>query len=372
MDNKNTNEKKSNISADMFEVHTMKKDIEGLANVAEPPNSSPTRDSSAPRDKKDNIHKNVPQHPSANPFLENGEERDGSLRERSTFGARKPDKIDSEKINYSPADIAPKSQKTNVPPVKKKNSVLMSMIIFVIVFLCGVAGFGFYLWQKNAESDITIAPDEDTTIMTNDELLSDAPVAEEVYLTTVPNYFSFDVESPDAQTQITTELNMIEQKLGTSDIDVPVSFVVTDQNDYPVSFHVFALSTGMKVPTAVSAALEEGFEVYAYNDQLNGVRFAFAIDVKNINGLQEALAGSESELPQAFNIVLDNMDTTPSAMTFKDSTYNTHPIRYVNLDPQESYSIDYTITNQKFVIGTSKETLRAVLDLIKSQTTFAR
>ena len=126
----------------------------------------------------------------------------------------------------------------------------------------------------------------------------------------------------------------------------------------------------MSFPEDVLSALEENFELYAYDDPAAGVRFGFAIDVKNGVSLPQALTARELLLPQSFDSVIEKNKISANPVVFHDSTYSGQAIRYTNLNPEETYSIDYTVMNNKLVVGTSKDTLRVIVDAIKNSTTY--
>ena len=99
------------------------------------------------------------------------------------------------------------------------------------------------------------------------------------------------------------------------------------------------------------------------------MRFGFVIDAKSADILQTAVVANETTLPEAFNPFLNGLGSTAVNVIFADSSYKTHPIRYFNLNATEAYSVDYTINNVQWVVGTSKNTMRAILDVMKVDNT---
>ena len=63
-------------------------------------------------------------------------------------------------------------------------------------------------------------------------------------------------------------------------------------------------------------------------------------------------------------LFLDTSFTAPKAVSFNSSNYANTQIYYLNLATMQNQplSIDYTIFNKKLIIGTSKMTLRSILD----------
>ena len=348
-------------AARIFEVHTMKKD------VLNPPTGKNVN-TVLPKEEQSFFAKSAqPKQEEINPFLDT---QDQSVQKEKTTFMSGPKVPPMEKINQLPSDIAKNASlplKKQVPPQKSKNTLHIVMIIFVVVFLVGAIAFGGYLLMGQRVADVTEDTLQEQPSTVNDT--QQATVKDtEIYSKDLPNYFSFDVESQTTKSDITTELNTIKNNLQQSDIQEPISFIVTDQKENPVSFHVFAISAGLSIPQEIMASLEENFEIYAYKDATNGVRFGFVIDIKNVKLLQDNLKIKENEIPKGITLILDGMDTTPTTVVFKDSAYNTYAIRFANLDATETYSVDYTISGQRFIVGTSKSTLRAMLDDIKKET----
>jgi hypothetical protein len=381
----------------VFEVHTMQSDNEAKTSQSTtmkkgtpPPaiasatlNQQP-KTSSLPQ--KNNI-KSVPV--AENPFLSESantvqENEEGSFAPGKT-------KEPVERINYTPDDIVSKGKDKKKPKKakKQKKSMGIIMIILVIIFLLGAVGFAayFFLFNKPSvpiedESNNSIEENQDVSVedMPQDNIIDDAKQividvpdetesTQQTYSTELPNYFSFDVESSTSEADIATELTTIATNIQKQDITEPISFIVTDANNNPVSFNVFAMSSGITLAQDILSALEEDFELYAYSDGINGVRFGFVIDAKNADTLQTALTANETTLPEAFDPFLNGMGATAVNVVFADSAYKTHPIRYFNLNATETYSVDYTINNLQWVVGTSKNTMRAILDVMKTDTT---
>ncbi|MFA5986458.1 MAG: hypothetical protein WC819_03880 [Parcubacteria group bacterium] len=356
----NKTKKSDNTTIDpayVFEVHTMKKDATTMPKTSQEKNEG-KMESKGTFGKNEQLQQNL----AANPFL------DAQEQSSTDPFANTPKKEQQERINQVPSDMVQEGvplplKKPSTPP-QKKNSLHSVMIVFVVLFLIGAMLFGGYLlMNRRAPVEIDL-PVEETVV--DDKVVS--PEESHAYALDLPNYFSFDVESATAKNDIASGLKTIKGNMQNSDIQEPVKFIVTDAHNNPVSFHVFAISSGINLPQEIISSLEENFEIYAYKDPSYGVRFGLAIDTKNVNLLQESLKTKESELPKSLALFFDNLIVVPQSAIFNDSTYNTHPIRYTNLDQSESYSVDYTINGQRLIVGTSKDTLRAMLDDIKNDT----
>lgn len=366
-----------------FEVHTMHSDNAtgqkqpiknaapaALAGVAMQQQTKPQ----APTPQKNK------QSADQNPFLTENSPASKQDTQKGSFAPGKQ-KEPKERINYNPDDIVSKGKDIDKKTTKKQKKPMKTiMIMLVILFIFGAIGFGAYIFLfdnntststteiSNTDNSPVEIPDnmeeDESTIAENPDIVESV---EQMYSTKLPNYFSFNVESPTSADEIAMELDTIATNIQDQDITEPLSFIVTDSNNNPVSFHIFAMSAGITLSQDVLSALEEDFEIYAYSDTINGVRFGFVIDAKNASTLQTALLANEATLPMAFDIILNGMGTSATDVVFNDSTYNTHPIRYFNLDATESYSVDYTINDLRWLIGSSKNTMRAIIDSLKGK-----
>ncbi len=387
---KNTAQQKKHV----FQVHTMQSDNKlKITNQDDSKIASSAKDNKLSKmhqnqavSKKQEASNNFKQ--STNPFLTEDVSETTQNSKKGLFAPQKQDKT-IEKINQTPADIAPQKKKIkNGSPTNQKKIVHIIMMIFIILFLIGIVGFGIYMLKFNIhrtvdnvnipsdtiKDDVQIndnTDDANTDNLSSDESIKSKELAEQMYAIDLPNYLSIDVESENVKQDIDTELKIIAQNMQKQDIKKPVSFIVTDKNSNPLSFNVFAISAGMNVPQDIGASLEESFEIYAYNDELKGVRFGFVIDIKDIQSFQTAVLANETKLPNLFNIILDNLGMSATDVIFKDSSYKTHPIRYYNLNSTETYSIDYTINNKQWVVGTTKDALRAIVDSVNTGTKFS-
>lgn len=386
----------------IFQVHTMHTDNEARATKSvDSKTASPSKGNNLPHVKKEQtaLQKQSSQsrgskqskQQTSNPFLASDVPKNTDAK-KGTFapGAQKKT---VEKINQTPADIASskKISKKKHGGTQKK-MIYIIMIVFIILFLLGAVGFGVYMLKFNTQQisdDVIVADDtmdmpieievDDTDNNINIDVdtekipgnieVEGTESVEQLYATNLPNYFSIDVESTTTQQDIATELKTIAQNMQKQDMTGPISFIVTDQNSNPVSFHVFSMSAGMNIPQDILISLEEGFEIYAYNDGMKGVRFGFVIDAKDVETLHTAILASETNLPKLFDIVLNDLGTSATGIVFNDNSYETYPIRYYNLNEEESYSIDYTINNKSWIIGTTKNTLRAIIDSLKEAET---
>lgn len=251
----------------------------------------------------------------------------------------------------------PKKEAPEGPIISKKphwGRVIAGVLTAIILIVFGAGG---YLFWVNRKASLSIQ----NTQVTEPPVV-EVELEEAVFSADKPNYLSVDVESA-SPASIGATLNGIAQKMEKSIIDVPVEFVVTDSNNNPLAFSIFARLAGLKFSPEFLNTLEEGFSLYVFSDKGN-IRLSLAIDLKNRAEAVSSLLRDESNLTGNLSPLFLGVAVSNEAKFFNDGNYKGFLVRYENLDSLGTISIDYTFTGSQFVLGTSKDTLRAVLDKI--------
>lgn len=265
-------------------------------------------------------------------------------------------------------------------PSSSSNKLLkIFIVVFVVIVLVlgGVYGV-FILKGKNAAEDSVeneVTADEqatedlgvNTTTPTTDVATQDETTTEQTskvrYSEEFLNYLSIDTESESVLTDIQNELDVIRMNLPSQDFSEPITFIITNKQNKPISFSDFAVYADMGMPSDVLLALDDRFEIYAYNDFSTGVRFGFRVDVKNAEILQTALETNATSIPPTSLIFFKNFSINPDLeLKFNNGSYNNYAVKYLNLNESETNSIDYIVDGNRWVLGTSQKTLRAIVD----------
>jgi hypothetical protein len=375
---KKTNKTTNKVSKHVFEVHTMESDNK-LKQAQNLNKENLNKEKMSVSNKKKMPASSVNEKNKStdeNPFLNAGSKQSLAGQKGSFAPKANSEKVGAEKINFDTKDIAPQT-KTNVNKQKKSSlgKVMGFFVVLILIIGIGAVVYYFMFSDLNKQTDdLVLENPNNTENEVNNETLLEEDVdefmdekemeseMEQIYSTELPNYFSFDVENVNTEEHIASEMQLIATNMKEQGIDGPISFIITDTNSNPVSFNVFAMSAGIKLPMSISSLLEESFELWAYNDFENGVRFGFVVDTKSEEELKDALLLEEVNLPLALDPILNGFGADATDVVFKDSVYNTYSIRYYNLNKEESYSVDYGVANNKWVVGTTKKTLRAILD----------
>jgi len=344
-----------------FEVHTLQSD-----NAAR--KSQPQQNAQASHDTPLPTPSSPKQSSEPNPFLSDTLSAETDGIGKNTFAPTSSS--EQEKINYAISDISPELQDAPQSTEQKKSSwkkiLLITAGILLIFFVAG--GAYYYISTQKQE---TPSPTPDTPREPEIPTLQEDPTPEpSTYSLNMPNYFTIDLASPSVATEITTQLSTIRTQLSQQSPTDPVIFIVTDSTTTPISFHQFAIAAKLGLTEDILSVLDKNFELYAYSDPEIGIRFGLVVDIKDPLVLQSTLVTQEHLLPQTLAPFLSSEVISTHPIVFQDNTYYNKPLRYTNLNEEETYSIDYAIFNKQWLIGTSKNTLRAIFDTLHEKTSY--
>lgn len=187
-----------------------------------------------------------------------------------------------------------------------------------------------------------------------------API-EPPYALDKPNYLSVDTETVTAAS-LRELLRQSGERMQGAKVTKPVEFLLTDKNNNPIAFTRFAYLMKLELKPEVLPLLGESFSLYLYNDagqSMVGLGLSLA---ENVTGESLLALQKEGTLPFAFRMFLYDGLAVPKEGVFRSGLYQAQGVRYVNIDASKNISFDYALRGKSWFIGTSKETLRAILD----------
>jgi len=258
------------------------------------------------------------------------------------------------------SETSPAPQSINAQPSSGGGKRVLLSVVSVLI-LCSVIAGGYFYWKTRSSQQIAQAPPQ--PIVTPQEPPQEPvqinPLSEK-YSSQNPNYLSIDAAAATPES-IRILLKTTADEVGQSGLTVPIEFTVTDTNNNPVAFHIFCALAKIDLPANLLSALKDTFSLYVFSDASN-VRVGLSVDLKNKTTATAEIKALENKLPVILSPLLLEDGATPQSPAFKDGSYTGLPIRYMNLDQSSTLSIDYTVNETAFIIGTSKDTLRAILD----------
>ncbi|MDO8566393.1 MAG: hypothetical protein Q7S04_04425 [Candidatus Moranbacteria bacterium] len=246
---------------------------------------------------------------------------------------------------------------------KRNNQTLLVAGIVILTLAIISAGVFYFYSQRNQGEISPLSPDETSNIP---EKIAEVPSKEPLLALDKPNYLSFNTETVSPE-DIKKILSQAALRVKAGNITRPVEFLVTDQNNNPLAFNRFAFLLKLNLAPDVAALANEAFSLYAYNDA-SRVRFGLALTFKDAPAAALAIAKVENTLPSAFEaLIFEPNIQIPKEVSLSSGTYNQFTIHFVNIDNSQNVSFDYVLDGNQWFIGTSKNTMHAILDAYARQ-----
>lgn len=251
---------------------------------------------------------------------------------------------------------------SNNPKTKWGKIIMIAVTIFVI--LISGAG-GYYFWITKQETAIAPAETIESKAPPVEEK-SNEPEEVQVPKVNNPSYFVLDAKTPD-KTRLKSFSDKYFAEVVALKTSAPKEFITVDSNNNPVNFKDFMDSAGITFSPTLLLNLKDTFSLFLYNDS-GSPKIGLAIDSKNDIELKSLMLKEESALAKELSPMFLLSDYT-TGKSFAASNYGGAEIRYQNIISPEKLSIDYTIYKNRLMIGTTKLTLRAMIDLLNTEMT---
>lgn len=260
-------------------------------------------------------------------------------------------------------------------PTEKRSIFIIGGMVIVILLLVSAGGYYYFFIAGKQITKFTVP--EDIVQKYPPKVAEDIP-KELPYALNKANYLSINTEVVSL-VDIQKILLQVASQIKESSTTQPVEFLITDQNNNPIAFNRFAFLLKLEIIPDILALIDETFSLYVYNDAGN-VRLGLDLKLKDQTAVLSAIPKIESTLPYAFRaLILDQNVNIAKAIPFKSNTYSPRlrtmpgqdkasnkqiPLRYANIDVSHNWSIDYALANNHWYIGTSRNTLRTLLDTL--------
>lgn len=326
---------------------------------------------------------NTSSKPLVNPFSEEGEEL-SQIHTEETKPTENPFGVAPQPRKDIPGEFSRSLNMTSgVSPTilegellvdhsqRKRGLIVIIGIVAIMLLLVSAGAYYYFVTSKQASEPL--APQ---AAVQNDPGQATKNVQKELpYALDKPNYLSINTEtvSPlDIQKTLLQAAFLIQE----ASIMQPVEFLITDQNNNPIAFNRFVFLFNLDIAPDALTLIDEPFSLYIYNDA-GSMRLGLDLTLKDQATILATLPKIESTLPYAFRaLILESNVTVLKNIEFHSGVYsprsqtalNDGPVgqkvslRYANIDSRQGWSMDYAITNNHWYIGTSKNTLRALLD----------
>jgi len=254
-------------------------------------------------------------------------------------------------------------------PQSKRSSCMSYIFIILIVLI--IAGGGYYYWMSQSpdanNSLVEIGKDTYNDLINGEsdsatDTTENQGTAEE-YSETLPHYILLDTQSETAIEDFSSEIQTITANMMSQKPLGAISFIVTDESGAPLSFDRFALITGITLSPDVLAQIDESFLLYSFYAN-SIIRFGISAQTISPESTFNAMKSTEPTLVSDLTPLFAGEIPEVTTPTFSDGTYNETAVRYANLNTGETLSIDYAVYSGDLVIGTSKGTIRSIIDTL--------
>lgn len=235
-------------------------------------------------------------------------------------------------------------------------------VIWLFVFASALVGAYYYLYVYSVMPltiPIVIPPIQTDP---NDLVPQESQTG---FSLTSPNYFPLNIETV-LEADVRTQIQTTGERIQLAQISQPVEFLVTDQTNTPIAFSRFVILSGLQLPEDIVSLTEERFSLFIFSDQ-GQQHVGLRVQLKQAGDTTvAAFRKLEGDFPALFQRFLLGAQASPlKRIPFKQSIHNGTTIRYVNIPGVKAMSVDYAFVGNEWYVGTSKNTLRAVLDARK-------
>ena len=257
------------------------------------------------------------------------------------------------------AEVKPSPQKT-VEPSNPISKIVIAIIVLLVIIVVALGGYYFFLTNQPKQ---VAQPAVTQPIQTEQPIVAEpavTPIVTDKYSANKPNYLTMDLATLSTS-EIQKIISDTAAELTGSSSQAPYEFTIVDANNNPVAFPIFATAAKINLTPTLLKTLSENFSLFIYNDAGN-IRLGISATIANPSVLSMEIKKQESTFVTDASTLFLGTAPTITTGTFTESTYNGNTIRYLNVNNAKNLSIDYTITGSQLIIGTSKNTLRAILD----------
>lgn len=243
-------------------------------------------------------------------------------------------------------------------PIMKKSPWLIGGMAAAVVLLA-VAGVGYFFLGDEEQAPESVPPA--AVIEKTSGIPENLTPKQSPFSLDKPNYLSLNTETVSPE-DIRRILSQTADRIEEADSRGLIEFLITDQNNNPLAFSRFVFLLKLDLDSDVLALIDEKFSLYAYNDG-GQVRFGLALTLKDAQAAAVLIEKTEAVLPYALRgLILEPNIRVEKRLSFRSTGYDQFLVRFANIDSEQNLSLDYAVEKSRLFIGTSKNTLRAILD----------
>jgi flagellar basal body-associated protein FliL len=254
------------------------------------------------------------------------------------------------------------AENQTLPPQKKSKGRLILTLVVVLVVVVASAGFYYYWFKIRSNSSETSAP-----------AIPDIPAAPAVPATSSTpaepqnkNLRNIVVDTSLGQGEIKNAIQKFATDFSSSASESDlVEVKIVGKDGQPIGKKDFFAGTGVAVPDPVLMKLSEDYSLFVRKES-GSAKLGFVFKSVTSSGLSDEMKNWEPTLPTDLAPLYVGLAPTGTG-TFNSSQYKNADIRYFNFSSPADTSLDYSVISNFLIIGTSKNTTRAILDYMSQK-----
>ncbi|MDD3487017.1 MAG: hypothetical protein PHF35_01400 [Candidatus Moranbacteria bacterium] len=145
-----------------------------------------------------------------------------------------------------------------------------------------------------------------------------------------------------------------------------VEIKVSGKDGQAIGKDDFVSGSKITVPDAVFSKLSEDYSLFARKEE-DVVRIGLVFKTVTSSGLAEEMKRWEPTIASNLENLYVDRPSIPASTTFSSTQYKSADIRYFNFSSPKDTSLDYSVISNFVIIGTSKDTMRAILDYMSAK-----
>jgi hypothetical protein len=255
-------------------------------------------------------------------------------------------------------NILPPQTETNPSPQKPKKAIFVSLIILFAAIITAAGFYYYWFYIKGAAPATPVTPE---TALPETQPTPDIPSDN-----SQNNLRKIIVDTSKSPTEIQSATKTFATDfIITASEGSLIEVKILDQTNQPIGKKDFFTGFGITVPNAVAMKLSEDYSLFVKKEE-GSAKLGLVFKTVTSSGLTDEMKIWEQTIANDLKSIFTGQ-TPAGATAFNSSRYKNADIRYSNFSSPAGTSLDYSVISNFLIIGTSKDTTRAILDYMSEK-----
>jgi len=239
-------------------------------------------------------------------------------------------------------------------PASPKTKSRLPLILTVVILLA-LAGGGFYYWWFFIKDKPSSASSQTAPASSSQNPAAPVEPQNEKLRRLL-------VDTSQSPTEIKSAIQKYADEFaGSASGDNLIEIKIIGKDNQPIGKKDFFTGFGATVPEAVVMKLSEDYSIFV-NKEGDAVRLGLAFKTVTSSGLADEMKNWEPTMATGLAPLYEGQAPLPPISAFSPSRYKNADIRYFNFSSPANTSLDYSVISNFLIIGTSKDSMRSILD----------